>query len=113
MMKYNGYIAKVEFDDEAGVFHGEVLNLRDVITFEGKTVGELRKAFRDSVDDYLEFCIARKEVPEKPFSGKFVLRVDPGLHRAIATKANLESKSLNAWVQEVLQGAVAGRPSRA
>jgi predicted HicB family RNase H-like nuclease len=112
-MEYKGYLAKVEFDDEAGVLHGEVLNLRDVVTFEGKTVAELRKAFRESIDDYLEFCAQRKEAPEKPFSGKFVLRVDPGLHRAIATKAGLESKSLNAWVQEVLQRAVAGRPVRA
>jgi predicted HicB family RNase H-like nuclease len=113
MMEYKGYIAKVEFDDEAGAFHGEVLTLRDVITFEGKTVAELRKAFRDSVDDYLEFCAKRKEAPDKPYSGKFVLRLDPSLHRAIATKAGLESKSVNAWVQEVLQGAVTGRPSRA
>jgi predicted HicB family RNase H-like nuclease len=59
MMTHKGYIAKVEFDDGAGVFHGEVLNLRDVITFEGKTVGELRKAFRESVNDYLEFCNAQ------------------------------------------------------
>ena len=65
MMEYRGYVAKVECDDGAGVFHGEVLNLRDVITFEGKTVAELRKAFRDSVDDYLEFCAERKEVPRK------------------------------------------------
>ena len=113
MMEYKEYIAKVEFDDGAGVFHGEVLNLRDVVTFEGKTVAELRKAFRESVDDYLEFCTERKEAPEKPFSGKFVLRVDPSLHRAIAAKAGLESKSLNAWVQEILQSAVAGRSSRA
>lgn len=113
MMEYRGYVAKVECDDGAGVFHGEVLNLRDVITFEGKTVAELRKAFRDSVDDYLEFCAERKEAPEKPFSGKFVLRVDPSLHRAIAAKAGLESKSLNTWVQEILQSAVAGRSSRA
>jgi predicted HicB family RNase H-like nuclease len=113
MMEYKGYIAKVEFDDGAGVLHGEVLNLRDVITFEGKTVAELRKAFRESIDDYLEFCAQRKEAPEKPFSGKFVLRVDPSLHRAIATKAGLENKSLNTWVQDVLQSAVAGRPARA
>ena len=113
MMEYKGYIAKVEFDDGAGVFHGEVLNLRDVITFEGKTVAELRKAFRESVEDYLEFCATRKEAPEKPFSGRFVLRIDPNLHRAIATKACLENKSLNAWVQEVLQSALGGRPVRA
>jgi predicted HicB family RNase H-like nuclease len=113
MMEYKGYIAKVVFDGGAGVFHGEVLNLRDVIAFEGKTVAGLRKAFRDSVDDYLEFCATRKEVPEKPCRGRFVLRLDPNLHRAIATKASLENKSLNAWVQEVLQSAVRSRPMRA
>jgi predicted HicB family RNase H-like nuclease len=59
VMKYKEYIAKVEFDDSAGLFHGEVVNLRDVITFAGKTVGELRKAFRDSMNDYLEFCKAQ------------------------------------------------------
>jgi predicted HicB family RNase H-like nuclease len=59
MMKYKEYIAKIEFDDSAGLFHGEVLNLRDVITFAGKTVGDLRIAFRDSVDDSLKFCKAQ------------------------------------------------------
>jgi len=54
-MEYKGYFAKVEFDDEASIFHGEIINLRDVITFEGETVEELRKAFHDSVEDYLEF----------------------------------------------------------
>ena len=64
MMKYKEYIAKVEFDDSAGLFHGEVVNLRDVITFAGKTGGELRKAFRDSVNDYLEFCTLRSDLTE-------------------------------------------------
>lgn len=56
MMTYKGYIAMVEYDDAAGIFHGEVVNLRDVITFQGTSVEELRQAFVDSVDDYLEFC---------------------------------------------------------
>ncbi len=55
-MKYKGYTAKVDFDDDAGIFHGEIINLRDVITFEGKTVEELKQAFRDSVEDYLDNC---------------------------------------------------------
>ncbi len=66
MMKYKGYEARVQFDDEAGLFHGEVVNLRDVITFQGTSVAELRAAFRDSVDDYLEFCASRGEQPAKP-----------------------------------------------
>jgi predicted RNase H-like HicB family nuclease len=62
MLKYKGYHGKVEFDDQAGLFHGEVVDLRDVITFQGKSVDELEQAFRDSVDDYLEFCQQRNEV---------------------------------------------------
>lgn len=54
-MKYKGYIGHVEYDDEAKVFHGEVIGLRDVITFQGKEVGELEKAFKESVDDYLSW----------------------------------------------------------
>ena len=65
------------------------------------------------MDDYLEFCATRKDAPEKPFRGRFVLRLDPNLHRAIATKASLENKSLNAWVQEVQQSALRSRPVRA
>ncbi len=69
-MTYNGYQAAIEFDDEAELFHGEVTGLRDVITFQGKSVAELKKAFRDSVEDYLAFCKERGEEPEKPFSGQ-------------------------------------------
>lgn len=105
-MEYKGYVGKVEFDDESGVFHGEVINLRDVVTFEGKTVAELRKAFRGSVDDYLEFCAARNEPPEKPYSGRFVVRVDASLHKRAAARAKSAGKSLNAWVHDVLEDAV-------
>ena len=105
MMEYKGYIGQIDFDDEAGIFHGEVTNLRDVITFEGQTVEELRQAFQESIDDYLEFCTQRGEEPEKPFSGKFVVRISPELHRKVYTKARLHNKSLNRWVCEVLETA--------
>jgi predicted HicB family RNase H-like nuclease len=103
MMEYKGYIGKVEIDDEAGILHGEVINIRDVITFEGKSVDEIHKAFRESVDDYLEFCAQRGESPEKPFSGKFVVRLPTDLHRKAYVQAKLAGKSLNGWVTEVLQ----------
>ena len=105
-MEYKGYIGKVELDDEAGILHGEVINIRDVVTFEGQTVEELQQAFRDSIEDYLEFCAERGEDPEKPFSGKFVLRVPAELHRKAYIKARLADKSLNSWVTEVLEEAV-------
>jgi predicted HicB family RNase H-like nuclease len=105
MMEYKGYIGKVEIDDEAEILHGEVINLRDVVTFEGRTVEELRRAFQDSIDDYLAFCAERGEEPEKPFSGKFVVRMTPELHRKVYTKAKLADKSLNNWVNDVLETA--------
>jgi len=86
MMEHKGYVAKVDFDDEAGIFHGEVINTRDVITFQGECVNDLRIAFVDSIDDYIEFCEARGEKPEKPFSGKFVVRVAPELHQKFLSK---------------------------
>jgi len=106
MMEYKGYIGKVEIDEEAGLLHGEVINIRDVITFQGRTVEELQQALRESVEDYLEFCAQRGEDPEKPFSGKFVVRLPADLHRKAFIKAKLADKSLNNWVKDVLETAV-------
>jgi predicted HicB family RNase H-like nuclease len=108
MMEYKGYIGKVEFDDEAQMFLGEVINIRDVITFQGESVKELTKAFHDSIDDYLAFCKQRGEAPDKPFSGQFVTRIPPELHRQVNVAAAVSGKSLNAWVTEQLQMAVQG-----
>ncbi len=103
MMEYKGYIGKVEIDDEVGILYGEVINVRDVITFEGTSVEEIQQAFHESVDDYLAFCVQRGESPEKPFSGKFVVRLPAELHRKAYIQAKLKNKSLNRWVTEVLQ----------
>lgn len=107
MMEYKGYIGKVAFDDECGVFHGEVINTRDVITFQGESVTELKKAFHESVDDYLAFCAERGEEPGRPFSGQFVTRIPPELHRQASLAASIAGKSLNAWVAEQLTTALA------
>jgi predicted HicB family RNase H-like nuclease len=110
MMEYKGYTAKVEFDNDAGLFHGHVLHTRDVITFQGTSVDELRTAFRDSVDDYLDFCASRGELAEKPFSGRFLVRIDPELHRSIAIAASLSGDSLNTWVAQCFRRAVTPEP---
>ncbi|MBH8566479.1 type II toxin-antitoxin system HicB family antitoxin [Nostoc sp. CENA67] len=102
MMKYKGYEAVVEFDAEAEIFHGEVINIRDVITFQGTSVSELKQAFHDSVDDYLDFCKERGEEPDKPFSGKFMVRINPELHKKIVIKAKKEGQSLNSLVEKIL-----------
>lgn len=102
MLNYKGYTGRVEFDDEAGIFHGEVLDLRDVVTFQGSSVDELEQAFRDSIDDYLEFCAERGEEPGRPFTGRFMLRLSPELHRKVYVHAQREGKSLNQWISERL-----------
>lgn len=103
MMQYKGYNGRVEFDDEADIFHGEVIGLRDVITFQGRTVDEVKTAFRESVDDYLEYCAKRGEEPEKPFTGKLMLRITPDLHRKVFIAAKKSGASLNAWIAETLE----------
>ncbi len=105
-MTYKGYEAVVTYDEDAEILHGEVINTRDVITFEGGSVEELKVAFADSVEDYLEFCRERGEEPEKPYSGQFMVRIDPSLHRTLATEAKRVGASLNKWVEAALERAV-------
>ena len=106
MMEFKGYIGHVEFDDDAEIFHGEVINTRDVITFQGKTVEEIKQAFRDSVEDYLEYCVKLGQQPEKPFTGKFMLRIPPDLHRKIYVAAKQSGESINAWIKDQLAHSV-------
>ncbi len=111
MMTYKGYTGQVEYDDEAKIFHGEVLDTNDVITFQGQSVDEIEKAFHDSIDDYIDFCEERDEKPDKPFSGKFLVRVSPSLHRRIYLKAVQSGKSLNKWITDTLKTHISPTPS--
>ena len=105
MITHKGYEAIVAYDEDADLFHGEVMNTRDVITFQGRSVDELKAALAASVEDYLAFCRERGESPEKPFSGQFVVRVDPSLHRKVAGAAKRAGASLNKWVAAALERA--------
>jgi predicted HicB family RNase H-like nuclease len=101
-MEYKGYIGNVIFDDEAKIFHGEVINTRDVITFQGRSVEELERAFSDSIDDYIKWCLEEGVNPEKPYSGRFNLRISPDLHRKIALAALQHNLSINKYVEKAL-----------
>ncbi len=104
MMKYKGYFGEVKhFDDEAGIMHGEVIGLKDVITFQGKSVDEFKKAFHESIDDYLAWCKERGEKPEKTYSGNIRLRMNPDLHAYLALEAAREGMSLNDLINEKLK----------
>ena len=96
MLEYEGYFGTIEADE--GIFIGRVAGLRDVVTFEGATFVEVEQAFRDSIDDYLAFCAERGESPDRPHSGKLLLRVSPEVHRRAALRAQAEGISLNQWI---------------
>ncbi len=106
-MTYHGYAARIVYSDEDGCFVGHIAGIRDVVGFHGESVAELRAAFEEAVDDYLETCARLGRAPQKPYSGKLLLRVDPVLHARAAMLAEAQGKSLNAWAQEVLAQAVA------
>ena len=101
-MTYKGYIGTVEYSEEDACLFGRIAGIRDIISYEGESVEEIRKAFEGAVDDYLTHCAATGKEPNKPYSGKFVLRIDPALHARIAARAMAMGKSLNQYAAEVL-----------
>lgn len=107
-MTYKGYTARIEFDDADGILVGRLLGIRDVVGFHADNVAELRAAFEESVDDYLETCEKIGKEPQKPASGKLMLRVPPELHRAALIAAEAAGTSLNQWAAKVLGEAARG-----
>ena len=107
MMEYKGYIGIVEYDSEAKLFHGDILNTRDVITFQGTTVTEIDDAFKSSIDDYIKWCKSEGVEPEKPYSGKFNLRLSPELHKRIAITAKKMNVSINSFVEKAISDELA------
>ncbi|MDR8017844.1 type II toxin-antitoxin system HicB family antitoxin [Ectopseudomonas guguanensis] len=101
-MNYKGYAARIEYSDEDGLLIGHIAGIRDVVGFHGESVKELRMAFEEAVDDYLETCAKLGRPPQKPYSGKLSLRLEPALHASVAVKAELANKSINQWVADVL-----------
>ena len=101
-MTYRGYAARIEYSDEDECFVGHIAGIQDVIGFHASTVEELRAAFRESVDDYLETCEKLGRKPQKSYSGNLMLRVPPEVHAAIATAAEVSGKSINQWAAEAL-----------
>jgi len=101
-MTHKGYAALVEFDAEDHIFAGRLVGIDDIVTFHGASVDELEAAFREAVDHYLDTSVRIGRKPQKPYSGKLMLRVAPDLHARVATAAELSGKSLNQWAAEAL-----------
>ena len=105
-MSHKGYTARVEYDERDNILVGRLLGIRSIISFHAETVAALRSELEKAVDDYLADCKAEGLRPEKPASGKLLLRVTPEIHGKALVAAQASGKSLNQWVAELLQGAV-------
>ncbi len=112
MIEYRGYAGVFEFDPSIDAFHGRVIGLRDVVTFQGRSVEELRAEMAESVEDYLALCAETGKEPDRPYRGEFLVRTTPDLHRAVAQRAKMKGVSLNAWVERALARLVARSPER-
>ena len=104
-MTYKGYTARVEYDERDNIFLGRILGIRNMISFHGETVAELRAELELAVKDYLADCKQQGIHPEKPASGKLLLRVPPEVHGRAIVAAQAAGKSLNQWATEALQQA--------
>lgn len=105
IMHHGDYIARIDYDEEREVFHGRIVNLRDVVNFYGHTPEELKREFANSLNTYLELCRERGIEPAKPFSGRFNIRMSPELHRRLAEAAEQHGQSLNSWARQTLDEA--------
>lgn len=101
-MKYKGYTGTVEYSEKDACLFGRLVGIDDIISYEGESVSEIRQAFHEAVDDYLSDCAAAGKQPNKPYSGKFILRLDPELHARLALQAQEAGKSLNQYAVDVL-----------
>jgi predicted HicB family RNase H-like nuclease len=106
VMKYHGYSARIDFDASDSIFVGRLLGMTENIEFHGASVEELRADFEFAVDHYLAECERTGEKPEKPASGKLLLRLSPEVHAAAIVAAASEGMSLNQWVSDVVARAV-------
>ncbi|MDG2522539.1 type II toxin-antitoxin system HicB family antitoxin [Caulobacter segnis] len=113
VMSYKGYSARVEYDDEDGIFFGRVAGLSDGINFHGETVAELKANFHEAVTGYLDVCARAGKSPQKAYSGQIMVRVDPQVHARSAKAAELAGKSLAAWAEEKLSDAAERELKRA
>ena len=101
-LSYKGYTARIEFSAEDECFIGHLVGIRDVVGFHGESVAELKVAFEEAVNDYLDTCDRVGKSPQEPYSGQLMLQITPEIHAAVATAAELSGKSINQWATEAL-----------
>ena len=104
-MTYKTFSARIEFDGDDGIFFGSIAGIRDRGSFHADNVRDLTSAFHEAVDDYIETCARIGKTPQKPYSGKMMLRVSPDTHARVALAAELSGKSITKWAEDALDTA--------
>lgn len=107
---YKNFIGSISFSSEDEVFYGKIEGIDDLVTFEGTTVEELKNAFQEAVEDYLETCDEIGKKPGKSYKGTFNVRIKPELHQKIARKAMIKGYSLNQFVEKALEDFMVKEP---
>jgi len=102
-MNYKDYYGSVHYNDEDEVFYGKLAFLKDLVSYEGESVKELKQSFQEAVDDYLELCESQGKAPDTPFKGSFNVRTGKDLHRQVALYAVQHDMNINTVVKEALQ----------
>lgn len=105
-LKYQDYTATIRYSSDDEVFFGKVIGINDLIVFEGTSVAELKEAFQEAMDDYLETCKDLGKSPDKTYKGVFNVRVPSGLHKKAAMLASQHDMTLNDFVKTALVYAV-------
>lgn len=103
IMKYKGYWAEVKYSDEDECFWGKIEGLKNtLILFEGETVKDLKKDFKNSIDFYLENCKANNETPEQQCKGSLNVRLGVELHNKAKMKSIEKKISINELIKEAV-----------
>lgn len=107
VLEYKGYFGSVEYSGDDEVFFGKLLGIKALVLFEGQSVNELKSAFYEAVDDYIETCKEIKTEPEKPFKGSLNIRIGRELHQKAAITAEQNKTSINQVIKEAIEKYVA------
>lgn len=103
VLTYMEFIGVIHFSSKDDMFYGKIEGIKDLVTFEGKSVSQLKKSFKEAADDYIELCIKTKKEPAKSFKGTFNVRLTPDLHKKAYKIATTEGVSLNQFVQKAIE----------
>jgi predicted HicB family RNase H-like nuclease len=101
-LEYKSYTGTLEYSLEDNLLFGKILGINDLVSYEGTTIEEIKSAFQEAVDDYLETCTELGKLPEKDYKGVFNIRTTRDIHKNIVMIAERENLKLNQLVNKAL-----------